>query len=645
MFSFANFLINLSRRKKLFVLVIADLCIAFFCWVVFGPPLSLLIATNFQTSLLELIYTNYISFLIPFSLAFFYLYLSGFYRSLMKFFDSKDSIFRAMIGAFIFGFSWGSVYLAQYEVIRTDYLTTVLLQSLLLSSVLYAFLQISRDIARLIIYPSKEKLNASPVLIYGAGAAGNELYQSIKNNPKIRIIGFYDNSFKLKGANINNIKIYGKPKHIKQLSEKHRGLEIYLAIPSLDIHERRKIISSLEKFKVAVRSMPALHEVVADHKKMAEIQDLSIDDVLPRSRVNKSNISFEGMSIMISGAGGSIGSEIVKQTLAGKPRKIVLFEISEINLYSVESEVIAIKNANNINTEIIGILGDIKDTNRVENIIDTHDVSYIYHAAAYKHVPIVEYYENITEGIKNNVFGTKSICEAAKNKKVKKVVVISTDKAVRPTNIMGASKRLAELCIQAISDSSKNIKTKTSIVRFGNVIGSSGSVIPKFKKQIRNGGPVTLTHPDVTRFFMSIPEAAQLVIQASGISKGNDLFVLDMGKPIIIRDLIKQIIKLSGLSIKDSNNPNGDIEITVTGLRSGEKLFEELLLGDNPTKTPHPKIHKVEDPFLSWELIKKDIDQLEYFLEKNKINKILKILKKLVTGFTPSNNVINLSKK
>ena len=630
MFSFANFLINLSRRKKLFVLVMADLCIAFFCWVVFGPPLSLLIATNFQTSLLELIYTNYISFLIPFSLAFFYLYLSGFYRSLMKFFDSKDSIFRAMIGAFIFGFSWGGVYLAQYEVIRTDYLTTVLLQSLLLSSVLYAFLQISRDIARLIIYPSKEKLNASPVLIYGAGAAGNELYQSIKNNPKIRIIGFYDNSFKLKGANINNIKIYGKPKHIKQLSEKHRGLEIYLAIPSLDIHERRKIISSLEKFKVAVRSMPALHEVVADHKKMAEIQDLSIDDVLPRSRVNKSNVSFEGMSIMISGAGGSIGSEIVKQTLAGKPRKIVLFEMSEINLYSVESEVIAIKNANNINTEIIGILGDIKDTNRVENIIDTHDISYIYHAAAYKHVPIVEYYENITEGIKNNVFGTKSICEAAKNKKVKKVVVISTDKAVRPTNVMGASKRFAEMIVQAFDKNSED--TKFCMVRFGNVINSSGSVIPLFRKQISDGGPVTITHKEVTRFFMTISEASSLVIQAGEYAHGGEVFILDMGEQVKIIDVAKRLIYLSGRNVSYENDGEG-VEIKEVGLRPGEKLYEELLISGKELSTPNDKIFKSIESFPSDDILNRAINDMENAIEFNDIKKAKNILKNHVEGF------------
>ena len=631
----AVILINLSRRRKIFVLVLADCIIAFLCWVVFGPVFSLLIATNFKTSLFAIIISNYISFVIPFALTFVYFYLSGFYRSLMKFFDSKDSIFRAMIGSFIFGFSWGGVYLGQYEVIRTDYLTTILLQSLLLSSVFYAFLQISRDIARLIIYPSKEKLNAKPVLIYGAGAAGNELYQSIKNNPKIRVVGFYDNSFKLKGALINNIKIYGKSKHIKKLSEKHIGLEIYLAIPSLEMSERRKIISGLEKFKVAVRSIPALHEVIADEKKMAEIQDLSIDDVLPRTRVKKSNVSFEGMSIMITGAGGSIGSEIVRQTLSGKPKKIVLFELSEINLYSIESEIKAIKKAKNINTEIIGILGDVKDSNRVENIIESHEVSYIYHAAAYKHVPIVEYYENITEGIKNNVFGTKSVCDAAIKKGIKKVVVISTDKAVRPTNIMGASKRFSEMIVQSSDKNSKN--TRFCMVRFGNVINSSGSVIPLFRKQISEGGPVTITHKSVTRFFMTISEASSLVIQAGEYAEGGDVFILDMGEQVKILDVAKRLIYLSGRNITYGNDGDG-IEIREVGLRPGEKLYEELLISGQELSTPNDKIFKTIEKFPSDEILAEAILDMDKAIKVNDIKKAKNILKTHIEGFNEISN-------
>tara|TARA_X000000950_G_scaffold279487_1_gene372363 strand:+ start:3200 stop:4855 length:1656 start_codon:yes stop_codon:yes gene_type:complete len=548
----------------------------------------------------------------------------------MKFFDSKDSIFRALIGSFIFGFSWGAAYLYQYELIRIDFLTTVALQSLLLGAVFYAFLQISRDIARLIIYPTKESINAKPVLIYGAGTAGNELYNSIKNNHKIKIVGFFDNSLRLKGAYINKVKIYGKPKHIKKLSNKFPGLEIYLAIPSLSMTERRKIITSLEQFKVAVRSMPALHEVIEDEKKMAEIQDLSIDDILPRTRVGDSEIFFEGMSVMVTGAGGSIGSEIVRQVLDGTPKKIVLFEFSEINLYSIESEINAIKKAKNISCEIVGILGDVKDKNRLVSIIKSHDVQYIYHAAAYKHVPIVEYYENISEGVKNNIFGTESLCKAALECKVRKVVVISTDKAVRPTNIMGASKRFAEMIVQSINRNSDF--TKYCMVRFGNVINSSGSVIPLFRKQISEGGPVTITHKKVTRFFMTISEASSLVIQAGEFADGGDVFILDMGQQVKIIDLAKRLIYLSGRNVSYDKSSEG-IQIKEVGLRPGEKLYEELLISGKEEKTPNDKIFKSNEDCPSDEELDDAIKNLVIAVQEDNIPNIRNVLKKYVEGF------------
>ena len=626
----SSFLTNLPRKQKVFALVLSDCLIAFLCWIVFGPPFSILIASNFQSTLFNLIYSNYVSFVIPFLFTFIYFYLSGFYRSLMKFFDSKDSIFRALIGSFIFGFSWGIVYISQYEVIRTDFLSTVMLQSLLLSSVFYAFLQISRDIARIIIYPNTESLNAKPVLIYGAGTTGNELYNSIKQNPKIKVVGFYDNDFNLNGSFINKIKIYGKPKHIKKLSNKFSNLEIYLAIPGLDMSSRREIISSLEKYKVAVRSIPALHEIVEDQKKMIEIQDLSIDDVLPRTRVGKSDVSFEGISVMITGAGGSIGSEIVGQVLDGNPKKIVLYEFSEINLYSIESEINLIKKAKEISTEIIGILGDIKDKKRLRDTIYTHNIEYIYHAAAYKHVPIVEYYENISEGIKNNIFGTKSVCDAALMTKVKKVVVISTDKAVRPTNIMGASKRFAEMIVQ--SSDKKSEATTFCMVRFGNVINSSGSVIPLFRKQISEGGPITITHKKVTRFFMTIAEASSLVIQAGEYAKGGDVFILDMGEQVKIMDLAKRLIYLSGRNVSYDERSEG-IEIREVGLRPGEKLYEELLISGKEEKTPNDKIFKSKESFPSDDILSDALYELELSVKDNNTKIIRAILERHVEGF------------
>ena len=548
----------------------------------------------------------------------------------MKFFDSKDSIFRALIGSSIFGFFWGFTYLFQYEVIRTDYLSTVILQAFLLSAVFYAFLQISRDIARLIIYPINERFDGKPVLIYGAGSAGNELYQAIKVSKAIRVIGFYDNSIDLKGSVINNIKIYNKHRHIEKLSKKYPNMEIYLAIPSLSTNERRKIISSLEGFKIAIRSMPALHEIVEDEKALLQIQELSIDDILPRKIVRRSDISFDNKTILITGAGGSIGSEIVRQILIGKPAKIVLYEISEINLYSIESEVNAIKKNKNIATEVIAILGDVKDRLRLSEILNRHSVSTIYHAAAYKHVPIVEYYENITEGIKNNIFGTKSVCDAAIENNISKVVVVSTDKAVRPTNVMGASKRFAEMIVQSLNDQFKEYTF--CMVRFGNVLNSSGSVIPLFRKQISDGGPITLTDKRVTRFFMTISEASSLVIQAGEFAEGGDVFILDMGDQVKIVDLAEKLIHLSGRNIK--TGPEGEgIQIQEIGLRPGEKLYEELLISGKEIETPNDKIFKSNEGFISKNLLDQSIIDLKEAVDNSDYIKIKEILKKNVEGY------------
>ena len=629
--SIRNTLKNLTRRNKLILLILTDCIIAFLCWVVFGPPFAFMIATNFESSLLKIIQDNILSFLIPFTFTFAYFLWSGFYRSLMKFFDSKDSIFRALIGSFIFGAFWGMAYLSQYEVIRTDYLSTVILQAFLLSAVFYAFLQISRDIAQLIIYPFNERFDGKPVLIYGAGSAGNELYQAIKINPDIKIIGFYDNSPTLSGAEINNIKIYGKQKHIKRLSEKYPGMEIYLAIPSLSTSERRKIISSLEGYRIAIRSMPALHDVVEDEKALLQIQELSLDDILPRKIVRKSDIRFDNKTVLITGAGGSIGSEIVRQILIGSPKKIVLFELSEINLYVIESEVKAIKKSKNISTEVIGILGDVKNQERLSEILKRHSVDVIYHAAAYKHVPIVEYFENITEGIKNNIFGTKSVCDAALENNVSKVVVVSTDKAVRPTNVMGASKRFAEMIVQSLNEQNKDYIF--CMVRFGNVLNSSGSVIPLFRKQISEGGPITLTDKRVTRFFMTISEASSLVIQAGEFAKGGDVFILDMGEQVKILDLAEKLIYLSGRNIKQEPDGEG-IEIQEVGLRPGEKLFEELLISGEEIKTSNEKVFKSNEKFLPKEELYKAIDELKKAIDENDHFKIKEILINNVEGYS-----------
>ncbi len=626
---------SISRNKKITLIFIVDLFLSFGCWIIFGPPVSVILAANFDVRLWEIILINNLNFIIPFLITGIYFYVSGLYRSSIRYSDSRDLTIRLIIGSSIFGILWGFIYLIQFEIIRDQFFSIVILRSMFLAFVFYSSVQFTRDLARLMIYPQNIKSKGKPVLIYGAGAAGNELYQSIKNNSDLNIVGFYDNSNALNGSEINNIKIFGKESDIKKLKKKYKKLEIYLAIPSLSISERRKIISSLDKFKVAVRSMPALHEIVADQKKMIEMQELSIEEILPRSIIKNLTISMSNLTIMITGAGGSIGSELVRQILDGNPKKIVLFEISEINLYEIESEINAIKKTKNLECEIIGILGDVKDKNRLENILNTHNVDYLYHAAAYKHVPIIEYHENITEGIKNNIFGTKSVCEAALNCKVKKVVVVSTDKAVRPTNIMGASKRFAEIIVQGFDRNSQS--TKFCMVRFGNVINSSGSVIPLFRKQISNGGPLTITDKRVTRFFMTISEASNLVIQAGEFAKGGDVFILDMGEQIKIIDLAEKLIYLSGRNISYDNDGEG-VEIIEIGLRPGEKLYEELLISGKEEITPNKKIFRSNENFPSDKIIKNAIEEIENGVLNNNTILIKEILKKYVEGFDEKDN-------
>ena len=626
---------SLSRRYKLLILSSIDLSTAFACWVIFGPPFTALIASNFQVGLLSIISLNIYNFIIPTAVTFIYFVKSGFYRSSIRYSESRDLITRALKGSAVFGISWGIVYTAEYEVVRNQYLVATIFKSLFLAFVFYAFLQTSRDAARIILNFTRRENIGKPVLIYGAGVAGNELYQSIKHNHEINIVGFFDDSKALSGAEINSIKIYGKKKHLKELTEIYPNLEVYLAIPSLSVSERRRIISSLEKYKVAVRTIPTLHEIVANQKKMVEMQDLSIDDILPRNTVRYSPISFYGMNLMITGAGGSIGSEIVRQALLGNPNKIVLFELSEINLYSIQEEIESIIKAKDISVEVISVLGDVKDKFRLKEIINNHSIDFIYHAAAYKHVPIVEYYENISEGLKNNIFGTKALCEVASECNVKKVVVISTDKAVRPTNIMGASKRLAEMVVQSID--SENSNTKYCIVRFGNVINSSGSVIPLFRKQIAQGGPVTITHKEVTRYFMTISEASSLVIQAGEFAEGGDVFILDMGDQVKIFELAEKLIYLSGRNISHDGQGEG-IEIQEIGLRPGEKLYEELLISGDKLKTSNSKIFKSIEKYPAKDVLTKVLDDLYNASLTNDVLEIRNILKTNVEGFKEAKN-------
>ena len=476
------------------------------------------------------------------------------------------------------------------------------------------------------------------VLVYGAGEAGRQLVVSLKNNPKFSVIGFVDDNLRLNKKVLLGKKIYSYNNLKKFVDTKDINL-VFLAIPSIGRNKRNQIIKKLNKLKLIVKTLPSISEIIDGRVTVSDIKDLNIDDLLNREQVEPDtkllNKNIYKKIVLVTGAGGSIGSELCRQIIKLKPKKLLLLELNEFALYKINEELKFYKKK----FKIVPLLVNTQDQEKLEIIFETFKVDTVYHTAAYKHVPLVE--ENICAGVKNNVFSTLAVTKASVNKKVLNLVLISSDKAVRPTNIMGASKRLSELCMQGIYYSKKNIKTKFSIVRFGNVLESSGSVIPKFKKQITEDGLVTLTHKDVTRYFMTITEAAQLVIQAGAMGKHSEVFVLDMGKSVKILDLINKMINLLGLTVKDKKNMNGDIEIKIIGLRSGEKLFEELLIGKNPQKTNHPKIKKINDPFIPFKKLEVYIKNLENLISNNKSLEVKKLLNQLLKLYTSNSKIVD----
>ncbi|BFU60218.1 polysaccharide biosynthesis protein [Rodentibacter abscessus] len=483
------------------------------------------------------------------------------------------------------------------------------------------------------------------VLIYGAGSNGRQLAVMLKHAYRYRIRGFIDDNVKLHGTYLLGNKIFSF-KDISKLVQKYNIKVILLAIPSASRAERKAIIDSLIPLKIKVQTIPDMEEILQGNAKIDELREVKIEDllgrepVLPNQALLQENILDK--SVMVTGAGGSIGSELCRQIILNHPKELVLFELSEFSLYSIHQELLEIVKKNNIqNTNIYPILGNVQDIERLDQVLSNFNIDTIYHAAAYKHVPLVEY--NMIEGVRNNIFGTYNVAKCATEHSVKSFVLISTDKAVRPTNVMGASKRMAEICLQALSGQLKDSHTCFSMVRFGNVLGSSGSVIPLFRKQILRGGPITVTHPDIIRYFMTIPEAAQLVIQAGAMAKGGDVFILDMGEAVRIVDLAKNLIQLSGLSVKDESNPKGDIEITYTGLRPGEKLYEELLIGgDNIRKTDHPRIMAAEESYLPFEQLSNVLAELDKACSCADYVTIRHILLTAPTGFKPTTEIVDV---
>lgn len=473
------------------------------------------------------------------------------------------------------------------------------------------------------------------VLIYGAGSAGRQLANAMNSSLEMRVVGFLDDDTRLQGHVMNGLRVYD-PEEIGSVTSDNGISTVLLALSSISRHRRNEILTKIKDAKVAVRTLPSVSDLAEGKVTVSDLRELDIEDLLGRDAVPPNQILlskniFE-KTVFVTGAGGSIGSELCRQIADTRPKKLVLFEQSEFALYSIHAELE--QRIKDQGIELIALLGSVQDERHMNEMMASMRPDTVYHAAAYKHVPLVEH--NPIEGIKNNVFGTLTTAKAAIAAGVSDFVLISTDKAVRPTNVMGASKRLAEMVLQALADqTTSSNKTRLSMVRFGNVLGSSGSVVPKFRQQIRDGGPVTLTHTDVTRYFMTIPESAQLVIQAGAMGKGGDVYVLDMGEPVKIYDLASRLIELSGLTLKDINHPTGDIEIEVTGLRPGEKLYEELLIGDNPQTTTHPRIMRASEDFLSWPVLKEKLDTLQHHLDAVDPATIKLLLKELVSGYRP----------
>lgn len=475
------------------------------------------------------------------------------------------------------------------------------------------------------------------VIIYGAGYSGHQLAQSLEST-NYHVVAFTDNNPKLHGTIIMGKRVC-HPGQLEHLVTDNGVSSILLALGNAPRSRRATILKKLEPLGISIQTIPDLTDILTGKARLEDIKDVDVGDLLGRDPVAADSelmhTCIADKVVMVTGAGGSIGSELCRQIIKQKPKHLVLFELNEFSLYTIEQELQANSQIVESNIQLTAIIGSVQKEHRLETVMTTFGVQTVYHAAAYKHVPLVE--NNIVEGVRNNVFGTWYCAEAAIKAGVESFVLISTDKAVRPTNIMGTSKRVAELVLQGLSQ--RQSDTRFTMVRFGNVLGSSGSVVPLFRKQIKQGGPLTVTHPDIIRYFMTIPEAAELVIQAGSMGEGGDVFVLDMGEPVKIVDLAQQMIHLSGLSIKDGQQQDGDIEIQFTGLRPGEKLYEELLIGDNVAGTDHPRIMRAEEESLTWPATQDLITKLDEACHDFQCENVAALLADAPTGYQPTSGI------
>ncbi len=619
-------ILSLPRYSKRAFAITIDIVLCILCtWLAFILRLEQLILFkdfNFNPALISVI------------LAVPIFWFFGLYRTIFRF-TGLSIIFTVLTSTLVYGLCFFLI-IGIYSISGVPRSIGILQPMLLFFAIISSRLVV-KHILSLDLEYSKPS-NKKNVLIYGAGDAGRQLVIALENNPEFRVIGFLDDNEQLHRQVLLGKTVYSPIKLEKLIQTKDINL-VFLALPSISRGKRNQIIKNLNKYHLVVQTLPSISEIVDGRITLSNIKDLDINDLLNREEVKPDiellNKNINSKTVLVTGAGGSIGSELCRQIVRLKPNKLLLLELNEFALYNIKDE---LKSYNDKLT-IVPLLMNAQDQKKLEIIFDTFKVDTVYHTAAYKHVHLVE--ENICEGVKNNVYSSLAIINASVLKKISSLVLISSDKAVRPTNIMGASKRLSELCMQGIYKDIKNISTNFSIVRFGNVLESSGSVIPKFKKQIKEGGPVTLTHNEVTRYFMTVTEAAQLVIQAGAMGKHSEVFVLDMGESVKIKDLLYKMIALSGFSVRDIDNPTGDIELKIIGLRPGEKLYEELIIGNNPKKTKHPKIKKIDDPFIPYNELKKELSNLKVLLDSNQVSKVKNLIQKLIQSYNPHSEIVD----
>lgn len=607
-------------EKRLLLLVLDSLLIPFILWGSF----SLLLNEIFIPKANEwLIFSIAVLVALPIFIKL------GLYRAVLKYFRSQ-AVMAIIIATLLSTIVWvGITSLLNIITISASVALIYWLGT-------FTVITITRLVAQRWLYGDfSEKTSGKKVLIYGAGVAGTQLVTILKTDPSYSLAGFIDDDASLKGWNILGLKVYS-PSQLEDIIRSKKIDEVILAMPSAGVTRRREIIYKLEPLTVNVRSIPAFADMASGRLQTSDIRDIDIDDLLGREAVKPDETllpaNIKEKVVMVTGAGGSIGSELCRQIINLSPKKLILLEQSEFGLYLIEQELETLIKEKGTNIQLNKVLGSITNPVLLQRLFRHKNIQTIYHAAAYKHVPLVE--ENPVAGLSNNVFGTRLLAECALEAETETFILISTDKAVRPTNVMGCSKRIAEMVLQALAEKPE-CKTVFSMVRFGNVLGSSGSVVPKFRQQIREGGPITVTHKEITRFFMSIPEAVQLVIQAGAMGKGGDVFVLDMGKSVKISDLATKMIKLSGLTVKDEEHPEGDIEIEYSGLRPGEKLYEELLIGDNVSGTQHSRIMRANEAFKHWQELQDRLNSLQSIMHTEKVDDIKSELANIVDGYTP----------